>query len=126
MKAIEILQGISKRMTKDEILAEVGRAKVELVLMDIHQVAGQLGGKVANVRARAINNGLGTMVGKMGRVYTSADVEALRRLIEGGPQPKTVALRAEMVALKESGLTNRAIAGKLGVDPSYVTKLLKS
>jgi hypothetical protein len=125
MKALEILENINSKMTKTQILAAVRRAEIEMELLDIHQVAAQLGGNVANVRARAINNGLGTKVGRMGRVYTRADVEALRKLISGGPRPKTVALRKKMVLLKKDGLTNQAIAGRLGIDASYVTKLLK-
>jgi hypothetical protein len=125
MKALEILENINSKMTKTQILAAVRRAEIEMELLDIHQVAAQLGGNVANVRARAINNGLGKKVGRMGRVYTRADVEALRKLISGGPRPKTVALRKKMVLLKKDGLTNQAIATRLGVDASYVTKLLK-
>lgn len=125
MKALEILNSISVKMTKTQILAAVGQATAELNLMDIHQVAKLLGGKTANIRARAINNGLGTRVGKMGRVYSPADVVALRVLIKGGHKPKTLALKEEMVRLKAIGLTNRAIATKLGVDPSYVTLLLR-
>lgn len=126
MEALKILNGITMRMTKSEMLERVDAAKTELNLLDIHQVTEQLGGNVANVRARAINNGVGTMVGRMGRVYTPADVEILRKLIAGGARPKTLALHAEMVRLKKIGLTNRAIATRLGVDPSYVTKLLKN
>jgi hypothetical protein len=51
--------------------------------------------------------------------------EILPADVEGAPKPKTVALREEIVTLKERGLTNRAIANKVGKDPSYVTKLLK-
>lgn len=125
LEALRILERVTSRMSKSEIIERVNAAKVELNLMDIHQVAGQLGGKVGNIRARAINNGLGHKVGRMGRVYTAADVKALRRLIQGGPQPKTVALREGMIKLKKAGLTNKQVGDKLGVHPSYVTKLLK-
>ncbi len=125
MEALKLLESVSMRDTKQQILEKVAGARAELNLMDIHQVAALLDGNVGNIRKRAVNNGLGTKVGKMGRVYSPTDVEALRVLIAGGPKPKTLALRAEMAKLKAIGLTNRVIAKKLGVDPSYVTLLLK-
>ncbi len=126
MEALKLLESVSMRDTKQQILEKVAGARAELNLMDIHQVAALLDGNVGNIRKRAINNNLGTKIGNMGRVYSNADVEELRRLIKGGLKPKTVALRAKMITLKDSGLTNRNIAAKLGVHPSYVTILLKN
>jgi hypothetical protein len=112
-------------MTKKDILAEVARAEAELELMDITTVAEKLGQKPQNLRMRAINHGIGTVVGKVGRVYSPSDVEALRELIEGGHRPATMDLKNKMLRLRLDGLNNRQIAAKLGVDPSRVTQLLK-
>lgn len=96
-------------------------------LMDITTVAEKLSQPVQNVRMRAINNHIGTKVGKLGRVYTSEDVEALRRLIEAqtGLKPKTVKLKAQVLEMKGNGISHTEIARRLKVHPSYVTKLLK-
>lgn len=128
MRAAKILQGIKGNMTKTEIMTEVSRAEVELELLDIHQVQALLkglGGKIQNLRARARNNGIGHKVGEMGRVYSAGDVEALREILTAKERPATVELRASMINLKEKGLSNRAVALELGVDASYVTKLIK-
>ena len=96
-------------------------------LMDIATVAAQLAQPVQNIRMRAINNGIGRKVGKLGRVYTSEDVETLRRLIEvqTGPKPKTVKLKAQVLKMKEEGLSHTESARRLKVHPSYIPKLLK-
>lgn len=96
-------------------------------LMDITTVAGKLGHPVPNIRMRAINNGVGTQVGKLGRVYTPEDVEALHRLIEAqtGPKPKTVKMKADVIKMKEQGLSHTEIARRLKKHPSYIPKLLK-
>lgn len=127
MKALEILMSISMRDTKQEILEKVAGAKVEMQLMDITQVAAQLFQKPHNLRMRAINNDIGTVVGKVGRVYTRADVLALRRLIDGqtGSRPKTVKMKAQIVEMKAEGLSHVEIAQKLEISPSYIPKLLK-
>lgn len=128
MKALNILNDISMRMTKAEILAEVARAQFECGLMDISEVAAQLGGNPHNLRMRAINNGIGTVVGKVGRVYSPADVQALRVLIEGqtGPREKTVKMKAQILKMKADGLSHVEIARRLNISPSYIPKLLKT
>lgn len=96
-------------------------------LMDITTVAAKLGHPVPNIRMRAINNGVGTQVGKLGRVYTPADVAALQRLIDAqtGPTTKTLIKKARVLKLKEAGLSHTEIARRMGVHPSYIPKLLK-
>lgn len=96
-------------------------------LMDITTVAAQLGQPVANIRMRAINNEIGFPVGKLGRVYTQEDVEALRRLIEAqtGPKPKTLKLKAQVLEMKDEGLPHTEIARRLKISPSYIPKLLE-
>lgn len=99
-------------------------------LMDITAVAKALGQPVQNVqnlRMRAINNKIGTPVGKLGRVYTPADVAALQRLIDAqtGPTTKTLIKKARVLKLKEAGLSHTEIARRMGVHPSYIPKLLK-
>ncbi|MCP4083208.1 MAG: hypothetical protein GY743_23545 [Planctomycetaceae bacterium] len=120
-----LLKSINARMTKAQMLREISVALNELDLFDIHEVAEQVGGKVANVRARCINNGLGEKVGRMGRVYTAHDVREVRRIMAGGHTQGTLALIAEIKMLKAKGMPNVGVAKKLGIDPSYVTKLLK-
>ena len=125
MEALKILGSISTKMTKSEIVERVDAAKTELNLLDIHQVAEALGGKVANIRNRAINNGIGTKVGRMGRVYTPADIEKLRGIIDATHRPETLTMIKEMSAMRETGASNKKIALAFGVDASYVTKLLR-
>lgn len=104
------------------------RRKFELSeLMDISTVAAKLSQPIQNIRMRAINNNVGTQIGKLGRVYTPADVEALRHLIEAqtGPSTKTLALKARVLKLKEAGIPHVEIARRLKIHPSYIPKLLK-
>lgn len=104
------------------------RRKFELSeLMDITTVAAQLNQPVPNIRMRAINNGIGKQIGKLGRVYTAADVEVLRELIEAqtGPKPKTMEMKAKVLEMKAKGIKHVDIAAKLGVHPSYIPKLLQ-
>lgn len=96
-------------------------------LMDITTVAAQLSQPVQNIRMRAINNDIGTQVGKLGRVYIPEDVESLRRLIEAqsGPTKKTLHLKGQVLTMKKAGLNHVTIARRLKVHPSYIPKLLK-
>lgn len=96
-------------------------------LMDISTVAAQLGHPVENIRMRAQNNGVGTQVGKLGRVYTPVDVEALRALIKAqtGPKVKTLKLKAQVEAMKSDGISHVEIARRMNLHPSYIPKLLK-
>lgn len=96
-------------------------------LMDITTVAAQLNQPVANIRVRAISNNVGTKIGKLGRVYTPADVMVLQRLIDDqtGPTTKTLIKKARVLKLKEAGLSHTEIARRMKVHPSYIPKLLK-
>ncbi len=96
-------------------------------LMDITTVAAQLDQPVENVRMRAQNNKIGFQIGKLGRVYTPADVDKMRELIQAqtGPKPRTVEMRTKVLGLKAKGLNHVEIARRLEVHPSYIPKLLK-
>lgn len=126
MQAKEILQSITKSMTKAAILAEVSRARAELDLVDTAQVAQRLGVSPVTVHKRAAYHKIGTLIAKRARVYSPKDIEALEKVIgRKGPKETTVEMSQKMRVMRDHGFSLAQIARAFEISESYVSKLLK-